>query len=181
MYVPRLKKQYLEEIVPILKDKLGFTSVMQVPKLQKISINQGVGSGVSNSKLIDSAIEELTLITGQKAVATKAKKSVSNFKLRQGMKIGVMVTLRGNRMYEFLDRLISISMPRIRDFKGVDKKMFDGRGNYTLGVKEQIIFPEISIHKVNKVTGMNVTFVTNAQNDQDAYELLKALGMPFNN
>jgi large subunit ribosomal protein L5 len=181
MYVPRLKKKYLESVIPQLKDKLGLSSVMQVPRLKKININQGVGGAVSNSKLIEGSIEELTLITGQRAIATRSKKSISNFKLRQGMKIGVMVTLRGNRMYEFLDRLVNISMPRIRDFKGVSRSMFDGRGNYTLGIKEQIIFPEISIHKVNKVTGMNVTFVTDVKDDGKAYELLKALGMPFNN
>jgi len=178
---PRLKQKYLEEIVPALKDKFEYSSVMQVPKLVKITINKGIGEATTDKKLIDIGLEEIGLIAGQKPVATIAKKSVSNFKLREGMPIGVKVTLRGNRMYEFLDRLVSISLPRVRDFKGVNDKSFDGRGNYTLGVKEQIIFPEISIDKVKSISGMDITFVTTAPTDEEAFELLKALGMPFKN
>lgn len=178
---PRLKDKYLKEIVPALKEKFGYKSVMQVPKLQKICINQGIGSAVSDKKLIDIAIEELSSITGQKAVPTLAKKSVSNFKLREGMPIGVKVTLRGKRMYEFLDRFVSVSLPRVRDFRGVNEKGFDGKGNYTIGILEQVIFPEISMDKVNKLMGMNITFVASAEDDNASYELLKALGMPFKN
>ncbi len=152
---------------------------MQVPKIQKISINQGLGASVNDKKLIQYGIDELSLITGQKAVATKAKTSISNFKLREGMPIGVKVTLRGNIMYEFLDRLISVALPRVRDFRGLNDRGFDGNGNYTLGVKEQIIFPEISIDKINKVTGMNITIVIDSNSDKDSFELLKAFGMPF--
>jgi len=181
MATPRLKKKYTDEIVSKLKEHFQYKSVMQVPKLEKICINRGIGDAVSDKKLVDNGLEELTIIAGQKAVATIAKKSVSNFKLREGMPIGARVTLRGDKMYEFLDRLTSISLPRVRDFNGVNDKGFDGRGNYTLGVKEQIIFPEISIDKVKKITGLDITFVTTAQNDQESYELLKALGMPFKN
>ncbi len=176
---PRLKEKYEEEIVPKLKEQMQYKSVMQVPRLEKICINQGIGAAVSDKKLIEIAIEELSAITGQKAVPTKAKKAISNFKLREGIPIGVRVTLRGRKMYEFLDRLITLALPRVRDFRGISPKGFDGRGNYTLGVKEQIIFPEISIDKVNKMTGMNITLITNAKNNQEAYQLLKILGMPF--
>ena len=178
MTSPRLKEKYFKEAIPALKKEAGYRSVMQVPRIQKIIINQGVGAAVSDKKLIDIAIDELTAIAGQKAVPTKAKKSISNFKLRDGMPIGVTVTLRGNRMYEFLDRLITVALPRARDFQGVPPK-FDGQGNYTLGVKEQIIFPEISIDKVAKLRGMSITFVTNTKSDEAGYQLLKSLGMPF--
>lgn len=181
MAIPRLKKQYNEEVAPALTEKFGFKSKMQVPKLLKISINRGIGDAVADKKLVDTGVDELTMITGQKAVATIAKKSVSNFKLREGMPIGAKVTLRGEKMYEFLDRFIAISLPRVRDFKGISEKSFDGRGNYTLGVKEQIIFPEISIDKVKRMSGMDVTFVTSTDSDEEAYELLKAFGMPFKN
>ena len=179
MASPRLKEKYSKEIVPHLKDKFQYSSVMQVPKLTKIAINKGIGAAVSDKKLVDTGVEELTQITGQKAVATIAKKSVSNFKLREGMPIGAKVTLRGDKMYEFLDRLVTVALPRVRDFKGIREKGFDGRGNYTLGVQEQIIFPEISIDKVNKITGMDITFVTTAQTDEESLELLRSLGMPF--
>jgi large subunit ribosomal protein L5 len=179
MATPRLKDKYLGEIVPALKQKFSYKSVMQVPKIEKICINKGMGIAVSDKKLIDVALEEITTISGQKAVATKSKKAISNFKLRENMPIGVRVTLRGDKMYEFLDRLMNIALPRVRDFRGVSAKGFDGRGNYTLGVKEQIIFPEISIDKVNKISGMDITFVTTAKTDEESYELLKALGMPF--
>ena len=181
MATPRLKDKYTKEIVPALKQKFNYKSVMQVPKIEKICINKGMGVAVTDKKLIDVAIEEITNITGQKAVATRSKKAISNFKLRENMPIGVRVTLRGDRMYEFLDRLMSIALPRVRDFRGVSAKGFDGRGNYTLGVKEQIIFPEISIDKVNKISGMDITFVTTAKNDEESYELLKEFGMPFAN
>jgi len=179
MASPRLKEKYRKEIVPQLKEQLQYKSVMQVPRLEKICLNQGVGAAVSDKKLIDTAVEELSAITGQKAMPTKAKKAVSNFKLREGMPIGAIVTLRGNKMYEFLDRLITLALPRVRDFKGISPKRFDGRGNYNLGVKEQIIFPEISIDKINRLAGMNITLVTNTSDNQAAYQLLKALGMPF--
>ncbi|MFD1002804.1 50S ribosomal protein L5 [Ohtaekwangia kribbensis] len=179
MATPRLKDKYTKEIVPALKQKFEYSSVMQVPKIEKICINKGMGVAVTDKKLIDVAIEEITNITGQKAVSTKSKKAISNFKLRENMPIGVRVTLRGDKMYEFLDRLMSIALPRVRDFKGVSNKGFDGRGNYTLGVKEQIIFPEISIDKVNKISGMDITFVTTATTDEESFELLKAFGMPF--
>lgn len=175
----RLKKKYSSEIILSLKETMKCKSVMQVPKLKKICINKGVGAGVVDKKLIELGIEELTAITGQKAVKTVAKKSISNFKLREGMPIGVKVTLRDSIMYEFFDRLVSVSLPRIRNFWGVNPKSFDGRGNYTMGLEEQIIFPEISIDKVNKLTGMSITFVTSAKNNEEAYILLKALGMPF--
>ena len=175
----RLRQIYIDKIVPVLKKKLEYKSLMQVPKIKKISINQGLGASVNDKKLIQYGIDELSLITGQKAVATKAKTSISNFKLREGMPIGVKVTLRGNIMYEFLDRLISVALPRVRDFRGLNDKGFDGNGNYTLGVKEQIIFPEISIDKISKVTGMNITIVIDSNSDKDSFELLKAFGMPF--
>ena len=174
-----LKKKYNEEISPALKEKFQYKSVMQVPKLVKISINQGLGKAVADKKMIDTGVEELSLITGQKAVPVAAKKSVSNFKLREGQPIGVKVTLRGDQMYEFLDRLVNISLPRVRDFKGIKDKGFDGRGNYTLGVQEQLIFPEISIEKVKNISGMNISFVTTANTDEEGYELLKSFGMPF--
>lgn len=179
MATPRLKEKYLKEIVPALKTKFQYTSVMQVPKVEKICINKGVGAAVADKKIVDVALEEITTITGQKAVSTKSKKDISNFKLRKDLPIGVKVTLRGTKMYEFLDRLVSVALPRVRDFKGISDKGFDGRGNYTLGVKEQIIFPEISIDKVQKINGMDITFVTSAKSDEESYELLKALGMPF--
>ena len=179
MYTPRLKTKYYEEIQQSLKETFGYSSIMAIPKLQKISVNQGVGAGVADKKLVDSAVEEITLITGQKAVATVSKKDISNFKLRKGMPIGARVTLRGDRMYEFLDRLIAVALPRTRDFRGINRKGFDGNGNYTLGVKEQIIFPEIDIDKINNITGMDITFVTSAKTDNEALELLKAFGLPF--
>ena len=178
-YVPRLKDKYKKDIVPALAKKFNYKSKMQVPRLLKICVNQGVGDAVSDKKLIDSAIAEMTMITGQKPVSTKSKKDISNFKLRANVAIGVRVTLRDVNMYEFLDRLISVSLPRIRDFRGINPKGFDGNGNYTLGVTEQIIFPEIDIDKVNKVTGMDITFVTRAQNDEEAMELMKEFGLPF--
>jgi len=181
MATPRLKEKYTKEIVSALKDKFQYKSIMQVPKIEKISINKGIGAAVADKKLIDQGIEEITSITGQKAVATRSKKDISNFKLRANQAVGVKVTLRGDRMYEFLDRLMNVALPRVRDFKGVSDKGFDGRGNYTLGVKEQIIFPEISIDKVNKINGMDITFVTSANTDEESYELLKAFGMPFVN
>ena len=180
-YTPQLKEKYQQEIVPKLQEKFGYKSVMQVPKVVKIAVNKGIGAAVADKKLVDVGVEELSTITGQKAIATIAKKSVSNFKLREGMPIGAKVTLRGNRMYEFMDRLMNIALPRVRDFRGISAKGFDGRGNYTLGVKEQIIFPEISIEKVNQISGMDITFVTNAETDEECYELLKAFGMPFAN
>lgn len=176
-YIPRLKNKYKSEIVENLKK--NYKSVMQVPKLVKISLNQGVGNAVNDKKLIEAAQQEMTLITGQKAVLTKSRKDISNFKLRKGMPVGVMVTLRGDRMYEFLDRLVTSALPRVRDFQGISNKGFDGRGNYTLGIKEQIAFPEISIDKVLKVTGMDITFVTNTDSDEDALILLTELGLPF--
>ena len=179
MATPRLKEKYFNEVVPALKDKFEFKSVMRVARLQKICINSGVGKAVSDKKLIDTAVEEISTIAGQRAVPTYSKKAISNFKLREDMPIGVRVTLRGDQMYEFLDRLVTVSMPRVRDFKGISDKGFDGRGNYTLGVKEQIIFPEISIDKVKQITGMDITFVTTAQTDEEGLALLKELGMPF--
>lgn len=178
-YVPRLKTKYHKEIVPALMQQFNYSSVMQVPRMTKICINQGIGDASGDKKMIETAIQELTTITGQRCVATKAKTSVSNFKLREGMPIGVRVTLRGERMYEFLDRLVSISLPRVRDFRGVNDKSFDGRGNYTMGLTEQIVFPEIDIDKVSKIMGMDITFVTTANTDAEAYALLKEIGMPF--
>ncbi len=180
-YIPRLKQQYKEGIIASLKEKFAYKSVMQVPKLTKICINQGVGAAVSDKKLIDNAVEEMTLITGQRAVASKSKKDISNFKLRKNVPVGVRVTLRDNQMYEFLDRLIAVALPRIRDFKGINEKGFDGKGNYTMGVTEQIIFPEINIDKINKIMGMDITFVTTAKTDKEALELLKEFGLPFKN
>jgi len=180
-YTPRLKTKYREEIRTALKEKFQYKSVMQVPKLEKIAISQGVGGATADKKLIENAINELTLITGQQAIASKSKKDVSNFKLRKGMPIGVRVTLRDVKMYEFLDRLVSVALPRIRDFRGINDKGFDGRGNYTLGVTEQIIFPEIDIDKINKIQGMDITFVTSAGTDVEALELLKQFGLPFKN
>ena len=179
-YVPTLKKKYLDEVVPALMKEMSYKNVMQAPKLEKIVINQGVGAAIADKKLIEIATEEITNIAGQKAVQTKSKKDISNFKLRKKMPIGVRVTLRRERMYEFLDRLISVSLPRIRDFKGIEGKM-DGRGNYTLGVPEQIIFPEIVLDKVTRINGMNITFVTTANTDEEGYALLKELGLPFKN
>ena len=179
-YTPTLKTNYREQIVPALMKEFGYKSIMQVPKLQKIVINQGMGQAVADKKLIDVAIEELTQITGQKAVATRSRKDISNFKLRKGMPIGVMVTLRADKMYEFLERLIAVALPRIRDFKGIDEK-FNGKGNYTLGIAEQIIFPEIDIDKITKLLGMEITFVTSAKTDEEAYALLREFGLPFKN
>ncbi len=178
-YSPRLKDKYKAEVVPALQKKFGYSSSMQVPKIQKICLNQGVGDAVSDKKLIEGSIKEMTTISGQKAVATISKKDISNFKLRKGVPIGVRVTLRGDTMYEFLDRLISVALPRIRDFRGINDKGFDGNGNYTLGVTEQIIFPEIDIDKVNKIMGMDITFVTSTGNDEEALALLSEFGMPF--
>src|SRR5690606_21236145 len=176
---PRLAETYKKEIIPALREKFGYKSVMQVPKLHKIVVNMGVGDAVSDAKLIEEAVRELETITGQKASIRKAKKAISNFKLREGVPIGAMVTLRRERMYEFLDRLINIALPRVRDFRGLSDKSFDGRGNYTLGIKEQIIFPEINVDKINKVLGMDITIVTTAKSDNEAYELLQAFGVPF--
>ena len=176
---PRLKEEYSNKIVKQLKDKLDLTNIMQVPSLEKIIISRGVGAAVSDKKLIDHAVEELTLISGQKAIATLSKKDVASFKLRKGTPIGAKVTLRGDRMYEFLDRLITIALPRVRDFQGIKADGFDGRGNYNLGIKEQIIFPEINIDKVNKISGMDITFVTNTNSNEEAKELLTDLGLPF--
>src|SRR5215212_6635511 len=180
-YTPRLKNKYRNEVIPALMKRFAYKSIMEVPKLEKIAINRGVNGAVNDKKLIDIALDELTTISGQKAVATMSKKDISNFKLRKNMPIGTRVTLRGQKMYEFLDRLIAVALPRVRDFKGVNEKSFDGRGNYTMGVTEQIIFPEIDIDKVNKITGMDITFVTTARTDEEAFELLKELGMPFRN
>ncbi len=178
---PRLADKYKQDVVPALMKKFSYKTVMQAPRLSKICLNRGVNGAVTDKKLIDIAIDELTNITGQKAVATNSKKDISNFKLRKDMPIGARVTLRGVKMYEFLDRLVSVSLPRVRDFKGINDKSFDGRGNYTLGVTEQIIFPEIDIDKVNKITGLDITFVTTANTNEEAFELLKELGMPFKN
>ncbi len=180
-YTPRLADKYKNDVVPALVKKFSYDTVMQAPKLEKICLNRGVNGAVTDKKLVDIALDELTTIAGQKAVATMSKKDISNFKLRKNMPIGARVTLRGVKMYEFLDRLIAVALPRVRDFKGVNEKAFDGRGNYTMGVTEQIIFPEIDIDKVNKITGLDITFVTTADTDEEAYELLKELGMPFRN
>ena len=178
---PRLADKYKKEVVPALMKKFSYKTVMQAPRLTKICLNRGVNGAVTDKKLIDIAVDELSNITGQKAMATMSKKDISNFKLRKNMPIGARVTLRGVKMYEFLDRLVSVSLPRVRDFKGINDKSFDGRGNYTLGVTEQIIFPEIDIDKVNKITGLDITFVTTANTNEEAFELLKELGMPFKN
>jgi large subunit ribosomal protein L5 len=179
-YVPNLRKKYKEEIVPALTKEFGYRTIMQVPKLEKIIVNQGVGQAVADKKIVDVAQEELTTITGQKAIQTMSRKDISNFKLRRKMPIGVKVTLRRDRMYEFLERLISVALPRIRDFKGISNK-FDGRGNYTLGITEQIIFPEIDMDKITKILGMEITFVTSAKNDEEAFALLREFGLPFKN
>lgn len=175
----RLLSKYKEQIAPALAEKFQYQSTMQVPKLEKIVINRGVGEAVGDKKLIDSAVEEIALISGQKPVVTYAKKSISNFKLREGMPIGCMVTLRKDKMYEFLDRYINVALPRVRDFRGIPVRGFDGKGNFTMGIKEQIIFPEINVDKVNRISGLNVTFVTTANTDEEAFELLKLFGMPF--
>ncbi len=175
----RLRERYAKEIAPALAKEFEITNAMAVPRLEKIVINMGMGEAVANSKVIDTAADELRAIAGQKPVVTKAKKSIAQFKLRQGMPIGTMVTLRGDRMYEFLDRLVSVALPRVRDFRGVSPKAFDGRGNYTLGIRDQLIFPEIDFNKVDKTRGMNISIVTSARNDEQARALLKALGMPF--
>lgn len=180
-YIPRLQNKYKDEVVPALMKKFGYKTVMQCPRLVKICLNQGVKGSVADKKLIDDAVNEMTMISGQKAVPTLSKKDISNFKLRKAMPIGCRVTLRGVNMYEFLDRMIAVTLPRVRDFKGVNDKSFDGRGNYTMGVTEQIIFPEIDIDKVGRISGMDITFVTTAQTNEEAYELLKELGMPFKN
>ncbi len=178
-YTPRLKEKYSKEIIPSMMTQFSFKSPMQVPRIVKICLNQGLGIAIADRKHIETGINEMTLISGQKAVATKSKKDISNFKLRKGNPIGVRVTLRGDRMYEFLDRLISVAIPRIRDFRGINDKGFDGRGNFTLGIPEQIIFPEIDIDKIAKINGMDITFVTTARNDREAYALLKEFGLPF--
>ena len=179
-YVPTLKKMYKEQVVPALVKEFNYSSVMQIPVLEKIVINQGLGQAIGDKKILETAIEELTKITGQRAVTTRSKKDISNFKLRKGMPIGARVTLRQNKMYEFLERLVAVALPRIRDFKGINDK-FDGQGNYTLGITEQIIFPEIDIDKINKILGMEITFVTTAKTDEEAYALLKQFGLPFKN
>ncbi len=178
-YSPRLKDKYRNEVVTALTEQFNYKTPMQVPRLLKICLNQGLGDAIADKKIIESGVEEMTNIAGQKAVATKSKKDISNFKVRKGMPIGVRVTLRGDQMYEFLDRLISVAIPRIRDFQGINDKGFDGRGNYTFGVAEQIIFPEINIDKVNKIQGMDITFVTTATTDKEAHALLKEFGLPF--
>lgn len=175
----RLKEKYRNDIAPSIAKEFDIKNPMAVPKIEKIVVNMGLGEGISNAKILDTAAEELRSITGQKPVITKAKKSIAAFKLRQGMNIGAMVTLRGDRMYEFLDRLISVALPRVRDFRGISGKAFDGRGNYTLGIREQLIFPEIDFNKVDKTRGMNISIITTAKNDEQARSLLKALGMPF--
>lgn len=180
-YTPRLQKKYKEEVVSALMKKFGYKTVMQAPRLVKICLNQGVKGSVADKKLIDDAVNEMTTISGQKAVPTLSKKDISNFKLRKAMPIGTRVTLRGANMYDFMDRLVSISLPRVRDFKGINEKSFDGRGNYTMGVTEQIIFPEINIDRINRISGMDITFVTTAQTNEEAYELLREMGMPFKN
>ena len=179
-YEPTLKKLYKEQIVPALMKEFGYSTIMQVPVLEKIVINQGLGQAVGDKKILETAVEELTAITGQRAVVTRSKKDISNFKLRKGMPIGARVTLRHNKMYEFLERLVAVALPRIRDFKGINDK-FDGRGNYTLGVAEQIIFPEIDIDKITKILGMEITFVTTGKTDEEAYALLREFGLPFKN
>lgn len=180
-YSPRLKDKYKKDIVPALTEQFQYKTIMQVPRLLKICVNQGLGTAIADKKLIDAGVTEMTNITGQRAVATKSKKDISNFKLRKAMPIGVRVTLRGDKMYEFLDRLISVAIPRVRDFRGINEKGFDGRGNYTLGVTEQIIFPEVQMDKVAKINGMDITFVTTARNDQECLALMKEFGLPFKN
>jgi len=180
-YQPRLRKQYFEEVIPVLTKKFGYKSVMQAPRLMKIAINQGIGAALADKKLIDAGLNEMTAITGQKAVPTISKHDVSNFKLRKGNAIGVRVTLRGDKMYEFLDKLVAVALPRVRDFKGINDKGFDGHGNYTFGIPEQIIFPEIDIDKVMRINGMDITLVTSAKTDEEAFALLKEFGLPFKN
>jgi large subunit ribosomal protein L5 len=180
-YIPRIQTKYSQEVVPVLMKKFGYKTVMQCPKLTKICLNQGVKGSVSDKKLIDIAVDEMSNITGQKAIPTMSKKDISNFKLRKNMPIGAKVTLRGKNMYDFLDRFVAVSLPRVRDFKGISEKAFDGRGNYTIGITEQIIFPEIDIDKLPRISGMDITFVTTARTNEEAYELLKELGMPFKN
>ena len=178
-YIPRLKTKYREEIVAKLHEQFGYKTVMQVPRLLKISVNQGVGGATQDKKMVDNAVNEMSTITGQKAVSTIASKSISNFKLREFMPIGARVTLRDRQMYEFLDRLVTVALPRVRDFKGINDKSFDGRGNYTLGITEHIIFPEIDIDKISRISGMDITFVTTAPTDDEAHSLLKEIGLPF--
>lgn len=178
-YQPRLKEKYSKEVIAKLMEKFQYKSIMQVPRLEKICVSQGVGQATSDKKMVDVAVEELSTITGQRAVKTKAKKAISNFKLRAAMPIGARVTLRNDRMFEFLDRLVSVALPRVRDFRGINDKSFDGRGNYTMGITEQIIFPEIDLDKIPRITGMDITFVTSAKTDAEAFELLKLLGLPF--
>jgi len=180
-YIPRLHTKYRDEVVPALMKKFGYKSIMQCPRLVKICINQGVKGATSDKKVVDEAVAEMTLVTGQKAVPTMSKKDISNFKLRKNMPIGTRVTLRNVKMYEFMDRFIAVSLPRVRDFKGINEKSFDGRGNYTMGITEQIIFPEINIDKIARISGMDITFVTTAKTNEEAYELLKEMGMPFTN
>ncbi len=180
-YIPRLKKQYVEEVMPKLREQFNYQSIMQIPRIVKISINQGIGQATQDKKLVDAAIEELSMIAGQRAVPTISRKAISNFKLRENIPIGAKVTLRNERMYEFLDRLISVALPRVRDFRGIPDKSFDGRGNYTLGVTEHIIFPEIDLDKVNRILGMDITIVTTAKTDNEAMELLRLMGLPFKN
>jgi len=180
-YKPRLKEKFSKEILPALMAQFSYTSPMQAPRILKICVNQGVGAAIADKKLLETAVNEMAQVSGQKPVTTKSKKDISNFKLRKGMPIGVRVTLRGDKMYEFLDRLVSVALPRIRDFRGINDKGFDGKGNYTLGVTEQIIFPEINIDKVSKIMGMDITFVTTAKNDKEALALLKEFGLPFKN
>jgi large subunit ribosomal protein L5 len=180
-YVAEYRKKYMDEVAPKLMKELGYKNKMQLPRIDKISVNQRVGAAVADKKLIDKAVDELTLITGQKAVPTYARKSISNFKLREGMPVGVKATLRGDVMYEFLERLIAIALPRVRDFRGVNDKGFDGRGNYSLGITEQIIFPEIDLDKINRINGLDITITTTAKTDKEAYALLKEMGMPFRN
>lgn len=181
MYTSRLKAKYRNEVAPALMEKFGYKNAMEVPKITKICLNQGVGAAVADKKLVDNAVEEMSIIAGQKAVATKSKKAISNFKLRENLPIGARVTLRTERMYEFLERLISVSLPRVRDFNGLNEKGFDGRGNYTMGITEQIIFPEINIDKTSRITGMDITFVTTAKTDEECLALLKEFGLPFKN
>ncbi|MBK9335423.1 MAG: 50S ribosomal protein L5 [Lewinellaceae bacterium] len=178
-YVIRLKEKYNKQVVPAMMEQFNYSSVMEVPRIEKICLNQGVGAATGDKKLVDNAAAEMTIIAGQKAVPTRARTSVSNFKLREGMPIGVRVTLRGERMYEFLDRLINITLPRVRDFRGINDKAFDGRGNYSMGITEQIVFPEIDIEKVSRIAGMDISFVTTAKTDAEAYALLKEIGLPF--
>ncbi len=180
-YVPRLKKKYREEVIPALMEQYNYSSIMEVPRIVKVCLNQGIGAATQDKKVIDSALEEMSVIAGQRAVPTKAKKAISNFKLREQMVIGARVTLRQERMYEFIDRLITVALPRVRDFRGINDKSFDGRGNYSMGITEHIVFPEIDLDKVARISGMDITFVTTAKTDAEALSLLKLMGMPFKN